>query len=89
MAELSKNKGIMAHINCNFRKPIFYEQHVEVGVRITEIKRSSLRMEHRVEAAGELTAEGYDILVHYNYATGQSIPVSPEMRAKIEAFEAV
>ena len=31
--------------------------------------------------------EGYDILVHYNYADNHSIPISPETRAKIETFE--
>ena len=78
---------ILAHIDCDFRKPIFFGQAVEIGSRITEIKRSSLRLEHRVEADGELAAEGYDILVHYNYADNHSMPISPETRAKIETFE--
>ena len=78
---------ILAHINCDFRRPIFYEQQVKVGTRITEIKRSSLRLEHRIEADGQLAAEGYGILVHYDYNTAQTISVTPEMRAKIEAYE--
>ncbi len=78
---------ILAYINCDFRKPIFYEQTVEVGTRITEIGRTSLRLEHRVEADGDLAAEGYGILVHYDYSANQSILIPPEMRLKIEAFE--
>lgn len=78
---------ILAHINCDFRKPIFYGQRVEVGSRIVEIKRSSLRLAHRVEADGELAAEGDGVLVHFDYVTQSSIPISPEMRAKLEAFE--
>ena len=78
---------ILAHINCDFRQPIFYGQRVEVGSRITEIRRSSLKLEHRIEADGELAAEGHGILVHYDYATQRSTAISPEMRAKIEAFE--
>lgn len=78
---------ILAHINCDFRKPIVYGQKVEVGSRITQINRSSLRLEHRVEADGELAAEGYGVLVRYDYGTNQSVLISPEMRAKIEAFE--
>lgn len=78
---------ILAHINCDFRKPIFHGQRVEVGSRIVEIKRSSLRLAHRVEADGELAAEGDGVLVHYDYATQNSTPIPPEMRAKIEAFE--
>lgn len=78
---------ILAHINCDFRKPIFYGQRVKVGSRIVEIKRSSMRLAHRVEADGELAAEGDGVLVHYNYTTQSNMPISSEMRARIEAFE--
>lgn len=78
---------ILAHINCDFRRPIFYGQRVEVGSRITEIRRSSLKLEHRLEADGELAAEGDGVLVHYDYAAQSSITISPEMRTRIEAFE--
>lgn len=78
---------IVAHINCNFRRPIFYGQHVEVGTRTVSIGRTSLKLEHRVEAAGQLVADGACILVHYDYAANQSIPITPDMTAKIEAFE--
>ncbi|MFN8454534.1 MAG: thioesterase family protein [Anaerolineae bacterium] len=78
---------ILAHINCDFRRPIFYGQKVEVGSRIVEIGRSSFKLEHRVEADGELAAEGYGVIVHYDYAAGRSVPLSDELRAKIEAFE--
>jgi acyl-CoA thioester hydrolase len=78
---------ILAHINCNFRRPIFYGQKVEVGSRIVEIGRSSFKLEHRVEAEGELAAEGYGVIVHYDYSAGRSVPLSDELRAKIEVFE--
>ena len=78
---------IAAHINCNFRLPIFYGQTVEVGSRITKVNRSSLKLEHRLEADGKLAAEGSCILVHYDYTTQRSVPVSIEMRATIKAFE--
>ena len=45
---------IVAHINCDFRRPIFYGQHVEVGTRVTDVGRSSMRLEHRIEADGNL-----------------------------------
>lgn len=78
---------ILTHINCDFRKPIFYGQRVEVGSRIVEIKRSSLRLAHQVEADGELAAEGDGVMVHFDYAVQSSTPIPPEMRVKIEAFE--
>lgn len=78
---------ILAHINCDFKKPILYQQTVEVGTRMAEISRSSLKLEHRIEADGELAAEGYGILVHYDYTTKRSQVISPEMREKIVSFE--
>lgn len=78
---------ILAHINCDFRQPIFYGQRVEVGSRIVDIGRTSMRLAHRIEADGKLAAEGDGILVHYDYNNQCSTPIPAEMRAKIEAFE--
>ena len=78
---------ISAHINCNFRLPIFYGQKVEVGSRIIRIKRSSLTLEHRLEADGKLAAEGECILVHYDYKNQRSMAISTEMRDLIKSFE--
>jgi acyl-CoA thioester hydrolase len=78
---------ILAHVDCDFKKPIFYGQRVEVGSRVAEIKRSSLKMKHRVEAEGELAAEGYAVLVYYDYAANRSLTLPPELRAIIETFE--
>ena len=84
---LSNISFIVAHINCDFRKPVFYGQAVEVGTRITQVNRSSMKLEHRVEADGEVVVEGYCILVHYDYRANKSVPISAEMVAKIESFE--
>ena len=78
---------IAAHLSCDFRRSIFYSQVVEVGSRITRVNRSSLQLQHRLDADGELATEGSCILVRYDYTTQRSLPVSAEMRATIEAFE--
>jgi len=78
---------ILAHINCDFKRPIFYQQRVEVGTRITEIKRTSLRLEHRIETDGQLAATGYGVVVQYDYARQESVPFTQNMRQKVELFE--
>jgi len=78
---------ILAHISCNFKRPIFYGQAVMVGTRLVEIKRSSLKLAYCIEADSELVAEGDAILVYYDYVAKQSMPIPVEMRAKVEAFE--
>lgn len=78
---------IVAHISCDFRRPIFYGQRVEVGTRTVQLGRTSMRLEHRIEADGQLAAEGICYLVHFDYSANRSIPITPAMVAKIEAFE--
>ena len=78
---------ILAHINFDFLKPIFYQQQVEIGTRVTEIGRSSVRLEHQIEADGEVVVTGHGVLVHYDYRADHSLPIPPDMRAKIEDFE--
>jgi acyl-CoA thioester hydrolase len=78
---------ILAHINNDFIRPIFYRQQVEVGSRVIEIGQTSFKLEHRVEVARELASKGHAILVHYDYANERKLIIPPEMRAKIEDFE--
>lgn len=78
---------VVAQIDCNFRTPIFLGQQVEVGTRVVMVGRSSLRLEHRVEADGKLAADGHCVLVFMDVQTGQSAAITPSMIAKIEAFE--
>lgn len=80
---------ILAYIDCDFKRPIFFGQQVEVGTRVVQIRRSSLHIEHRIEADGEPAAHSKAVLVNYNYAAGRSEPVPAEMRVKIEKFEAL
>ncbi len=86
-AAIGEVSVIIAHLSCDFRKPIFYGQKVLVGSRIVKLGRSSLRLEHRIEADGELATEAVCILVHYDYRANRSLPLSPEKIARIEAFE--
>lgn len=86
-ANLRSVAYIAARLSCDYRNPIFYGQLVEVGARISEIGRSSLRLEHRVEADGKLAAEGHCVLVHYDYVARQSLPISNDIRDKVAAFE--
>lgn len=78
---------ILAHINNDFIRPIFYRQSVEVGSRVIEIGRTSLKLEHRVEVDGELASKGFGILVHYDYVNERKLAIPSEMQAEIERFE--
>jgi acyl-CoA thioesterase FadM len=69
-----------------------------IRVRVTEMRASSFLMDYSIEdentgrvtpalAAQSSAATGRSVNVTYDDAAGQSIPIPPEWRAKIEVFE--
>ena len=80
---------ILASINCNYRRQLKFPDTVHVGARITRLGRSSLTMEHRLvsEYWRAVAAEGDSTLVAFDYLAQKSVPLPPEVRARIEQLE--
>jgi acyl-CoA thioester hydrolase len=78
---------ILARTEIDYRSPAAYGDRLEVGLRCVSMRRSSFVLEFRVEerGSGRLVAEGRKVLVHYDYTAGRSIPIPPELRARIQA----
>jgi acyl-CoA thioester hydrolase len=76
---------ILARTEIDYRSPAAYGDRLEVGLRCASMRRSSFVLEFRVEerGSGRLVAEGRKVLVHYDYTAGRSIPIPPELRARI------
>jgi acyl-CoA thioester hydrolase len=79
---------ILAQISCDFKKPIYLGQAVEVGTRIAEMRNSSFLVEQRIEADGQLAALAKAVLVHYDYQDGKSVRIPGGFRSRVESFEA-
>ena len=45
--------------HCNYRRPAFYEDLLEVDVKVGEVRAASLRFEYQVFRGAELLAEGF------------------------------
>lgn len=82
---------IVADIHIAYLMPIEVNHQVRVGVRVSHIGNKSLIFEDQVQNAanGEVFAKVKTVMVAYDYKTHQSIPVSPEWRSIIGAFEGV
>jgi acyl-CoA thioester hydrolase len=80
---------IVARATVAFHAPILLGQPVRVGVRVARLGHKSLVMEYRLEdgRAGQELADGSTILVAYDYHQQISIPIPPDWRQAIEAFE--
>jgi acyl-CoA thioester hydrolase len=78
---------IIAELTCQYKQPVFFGQQVSVGTRITHLGNTSFKMEHCLEADGQLAALGTAVLVHYDYAQNHSRPIPPAFREAVQAFE--
>jgi acyl-CoA thioester hydrolase len=80
---------ILASVANDYRRQITYPDTVHVGVRVTQIGRSSLGMEHRIISRQELAiaAEGSSTVVTFDYRAGKSHPVPTHIRQAIESLE--
>ena len=77
---------IFAECHIAYRAPAFYGDDIRTFIWPQELKRSSIRLEFemRSEADDRLVAEGYGVLVGYDYEAGRAQPVPDELRARIE-----
>jgi acyl-CoA thioester hydrolase len=79
---------ILAQISCDFKKPIYLGQTVEVGTRVAEMRNASFLVEQRIEADGQLSALAKAVVVHYDYQAGKSARIPDDFRARVGSFEA-
>ena len=84
---------ILAAIDVDYRAPIEFGMGVVIDSRVDWIGRTSFSLSHRMtaghgaEAETRLAAEAHTVLVAYDYATEQPIPVPGEWREAFEAYE--
>jgi len=83
---------ILAEARITYRAPAFHGETVTVETRATRLGRTSFTLEHRLTARvpggpARLVAVSESILVRYDYTADAPVPISPDHRAAIEAFE--
>jgi acyl-CoA thioester hydrolase len=78
---------IFAECRINYRAPAFFDEEIRTCIRPGEIGRSSARLEFAMFAVGDdrLLAEGYGVVVGYDYAAGRSMPLPDSLRAALGA----
>jgi len=80
---------VVAEATVQYRKPVFYGDDLEIGVRITSIGTKSLTLDYGLYRLPDqlLMAEGRTVLVWYDYATQQSVPVPDEFRRSVARMQ--
>lgn len=79
----------LAAAQLNFRRQVRYPAELAVATRVSEIGRTSFRMEYEIapRTGGERVADGFGVIVWVDYESGRPVPLPAELRAAIERFE--
>ena len=76
---------IFAECHIDYRSPAFFDEEIRTFIRPSELKRSSLRLdfEMRSESDGRVVADGYGVLVGYDYEQGRTQRIPQELRDRV------
>lgn len=87
--ESEKQGPALAAAHLNFRKQVRYPAELDVLTRVSEIGRSSFRMEYEIldRDSAERVADGHGVIVWVDYATGRSNPIPESLREAIRHYE--
>jgi 4-hydroxybenzoyl-CoA thioesterase len=77
----------LVDVRANCRKPLRFGDVVEIASRVSEFRRSSFNVEHRITVDGELAVEGDEMRVwavrdEVNAEKISSRPIPPEIVAR-------
>lgn len=82
---------IIAHSQCDYRRPILLTEETKVLVRVSRLGNKSFDFDYRVvvQDGGQelLAAEAMTVQVMFDYAQGHSVPVPNDIRQKLIEFE--
>ncbi|MCW2986744.1 MAG: acyl-CoA thioesterase [Conexibacter sp.] len=75
---------IFAECHINYRSPVHFDEEVAVACSIGNVKRSSFRVEFDMRVGSRLVAEGYGVLVGFDYKSQQAAQLPDELRETLE-----
>ncbi len=87
--EMPRVGPILARHEIDYRLPLTWPDRVRVLAKVTKLGNTSFTMglELRSEARDALAAEGVAVIVMVDYEKGGKVPLSKELRQRIEALE--
>ncbi len=76
------------HASCNYRKPIRFEDEVEIGVRVSRSGSKALRFRFSFRLAGEEVAEGVLVAVCCLFRDGhlEAVPIPDEVLNRLTPY---
>lgn len=80
---------VVGRAECTYKSPAVVGETVVVRLGVTRFGNASFTMQYELtdEASGRLIATGSTELISYDYERKRARRISPETRARMEAFE--
>jgi acyl-CoA thioester hydrolase len=75
---------IFAEAHINYRAPVHLDEELAVHCSVADVRRSSFRVPFEMRVADRLCAEGYGVLVDFDYAAQRATPLPAELVAVLE-----
>ena len=76
---------IFAECHINYRSPVHFDEEVAVRCSIGAVRRSSFRVAFEMRVGTRLAAEGYGVLVGFDYVEQKAAPLPDALRKRLEA----
>jgi acyl-CoA thioester hydrolase len=77
---------ILASLSIDYRRQVGFDEPVYVTTWIERLGTSSITLGQSVFASDALAADVRSVVVHFDYATGESQPLTDDMRARLAAY---
>ena len=74
---------IFAECRINYRAPVRFDELVEVHCTVEDVRRSSFRVPFRMLVGERLVAEGYGVLVGFDYVNQRAMPLPDALRDRL------
>jgi acyl-CoA thioester hydrolase len=75
---------VVAHLDIDFRRQMFYPGTVRAGARLIEVRRSSFVLGQAIfDQAGRCAAAGHAVIVAYDPASGRGQPIPDDVRREL------
>jgi len=83
---LTDHGFIVARVEIDYRRPALPGDRLTVRLRVDAMGRSSFTVAYEIlnTRTLEVVAEARSVQVAYDYSTGRTVPMSDELRAKLE-----
>jgi acyl-CoA thioester hydrolase len=82
---------ILARLECDYKEISRYNDTLTIYSRIAEISSSSFVIEHVFVRGSDniIVAEGKVVLVYFDHKKNRSIPITDEVRQKLQQYQTV